>query len=486
MSGGARRRRYRWAPSSVRLRLLLGLGILLVVGLVSSSVTSALLLNHFLHNRLITTLQDDANRVQQTLSVGPQRVDGEQISALLGPPFGILTVDNAGRPLTSTGSAQLAPQELARLATQSSTGSVVSYQIPHGHHLSAIRIPSPGLIVTRGAENTIRPAALILCVDTSVDNGTVRDLVVRLLVVVGAALALLLGLGLLVVRVGMRPLSRMASTADEIAAGSLADRLPVRGDRSETDRLAVAVNNAFDAQARAEASARSFAADASHELRTPVSVISGWMELYRQGHLDAEATSTAMEHVDDEVGRIRLLVEELGLLARLDAGRPIGRDMVDLAGLAHSVVEDAQVIYPDRAITLHAEPGIHSTGDPARLQQVLRNLVGNAVEHTPQPSAVEVTVEQTATAAQITVSDNGPGIAATDLPRVFERFWRAEASRSRAYGGSGLGLAIVEAIVRAHHGRVRVDSTVGVGTTVTVTLPRARGAAAAPSGSIVK
>jgi len=373
MSEVPRRGRYRWTPSSVRLRLLLGLGTLLVAGLLASSVTSALLLNQFLHNRLIATLQDDADRIQHTLLFGPQRADGEQLSALLGPRFGIVTVDSSVRPLTSTGSAQLAPHGLARLAAPSTTGSVVSYEIPNGHNLSAIRIPSPGLVVDRRGQSTVTPAALILCVDTSGGNGTERALVVRLLAIVGAALLLLLGLGLVVVRVGMRPLSRMARTADAIAAGSLADRLPVRGDRSETDQLAVAVNNAFDAQAHAEAAARSFAADASHELRTPVAVISGWVELYRQGNLDADAISTAMEHVENEVGRMRLLVEELGLLARLDAGRPVEHDAVDVAALAHSVVEDAQVIYPDRSITLHAAPRVLSTGDPARLQQVLRN-----------------------------------------------------------------------------------------------------------------
>ncbi len=470
MSEPTRGSRIRWTPSSVRLRLLLGLGTLLVAGLISSSVTSALLINHYLHNRLTSTLQDDAQRVQQTLASGPQHVNGEQLSALLGPPFGIVTIDGVGRPLTSTGSGKLAAEQLARLATAASTGTMVSVDIAGGHSLSAVRILSPGLIVDRRGQPTITPTALILCVDTSVDQATEHALIVRLLIIVGAALLLLLGLGLVVVRVGMRPLARMARTAEAIAAGSLADRLPVRGDRSETDHLALTVNNAFDAQARAEATARSFAADASHELRTPVSVISGWVELYQQGNLNAEATSTAMQHIESEVGRMRLLVEELGLLARLDAGRPIDDVTVDVTALAHSVVEDAQVIYPDRSITLLARQQVIVTGDPGRLQQVLRNLVGNAVEHTPHPSAVQVSITQTGPSMQIVVSDNGPGIAAADLPRIFERFWRAEASRSRAYGGSGLGLAIVDAIVRAHHGHVSVDSAIGVGTTVTVTL----------------
>jgi signal transduction histidine kinase len=148
---------------------------------------------------------------------------------------------------------------------------------------------------------------------------------------------------------------------------------------------------------------------------------------------------------------------------------------LDLTALAAGVVEDAQVIYPDRDIALTADGPAQVTGDAARLQQVLRNLVGNAVQHTPAQTAVRVTVTTPPGHVQVEVADDGPGIAPQDLPRVFERFWRAEASRSRSYGGSGLGLAIVEAIIHAHHGQVSVESAVGVGTTVTVRLnaPRA-------------
>ncbi|OMI37116.1 HAMP domain-containing sensor histidine kinase [Streptomyces sparsogenes] len=261
-----------------------------------------------------------------------------------------------------------------------------------------------------------------------------------------------------------------ADSADAIAEGHLTERLPTRGNRSETDQLAEAVNRAFDAQARAEATVRSLAADTSHELRTPLSTISGWLDLHRQGGLTGPRLETALGHIENEVGRMRLLVEDLSLLARLDAGRPIEQDPLDLTALAASVVEDAQVIYPDRSITLTAGGPAQVTGDTARLQQVLRNLVGNAVQHTPAQTAVQVAVITTPGRVQVEVADDGPGIAPQDLPRVFERFWRAEASRSRACGGSGLGLAIVEAIIHAHHGQVSVESAVGVGTTVTVRL----------------
>jgi two-component system OmpR family sensor kinase len=273
----------------------------------------------------------------------------------------------------------------------------------------------------------------------------------------------------------MRPLARMARTADAIAEGHLDERLPTRSDGSETDLLAEAVNRAFDAQARAEATVRSMAADTSHELRTPLATISGWLDLHRQGGVSGPGLETALEHIENEVGRMRLLVEDLSLLARLDAGRPVEQDPVDLTELAAGVVEDAQIIHPERRVALASAPPALVLGDAGRLQQVVRNLVGNAVQHTPARTGVLVEITLDRKDVRLRVVDDGPGIPAQDLPRIFERFWRAEASRSRAYGGSGLGLAIVEAIVHAHHGHVDVESEVGVGTTVTVLLPRRKG-----------
>ncbi|WP_210569697.1 cell wall metabolism sensor histidine kinase WalK [Streptomyces sp. GESEQ-4] len=294
----------------------------------------------------------------------------------------------------------------------------------------------------------------------------------RQLALIGGTLLVLLGLSVIVLRLGMRPLARMARSADAIAAGSLTERLPTHRNGSEADLLAKAVNRAFDAQARAEATVRSLAADTSHELRTPLSTISGWLDLHRQGGLSGPGLETALEHIENEVGRMRLLVEELSLLARLDAGRPVEQDDVDLTVLAAGVIEDAQIIYPQRDIAMAPALPAPVIGDAARLQQVLRNLVGNAVQHTPAQTSVRVEVTLSRGTVELSVIDNGPGISPEDLPRVFERFWRAEASRSRAYGGSGLGLAIVEAIVHAHHGQVAVYSDVGVGTTVTIRLPR--------------
>ncbi|GGW24747.1 hypothetical protein GCM10010317_104960 [Streptomyces mirabilis] len=166
---------------------------------------------------------------------------------------------------------------------------------------------------------------------------------------------------------------------------------------------------------------------------------------------------------------MRLLVEELSLLAHLDAGRPLEAQRVDLRRLATDVVEDARVVAPDCTLHLYADGPVHVRGDAPRLQQVLNNLVGNAIQHTPAGTPIDVSLESSGGEAVIRVADQGPGIA--QHSRVFDRFWRAEASRSRARGGSGLGLAIGQAVVHAHHGTVRFTSHTGSGTAVTLTLP---------------
>ncbi|MGW5640660.1 ATP-binding protein [Streptomyces sp. NPDC003832] len=483
-----------WSRSSVRLRLLAGLATLLVFGLTAGTVISAYLLEDFLDRRYERTLEVSADRLTEVIEAGPQSADADHLAALLGPPLGVVAVDEDNKPLESTGSAVRVAGELAALTADAPAGRIVTYDgNDEQNGLAAVRIPSPGLTVidrasaggateqgtTDGAtdlgpaDRVFRPAALVLSIDTSVDGPTVQALIGRQLALVGSALLLLLGLAILVLRVGMRPLARMARSADAIAEGHLSERLPTRRDGSETDLLAEAVNRAFDAQARAEAIVRSMAADTSHELRTPLATISGWLDLHRQGGVSGPSLETALGHIENEVGRMRLLVEDLALLARLDAGRPVEQARVDLTALAASVIEDAQIIYPQRHITMGAAPPAPVVGDADRLQQVLRNLVGNAVQHTPAHTGVLVRIGHGHDQVELSVVDDGPGISPQDLPRVFERFWRAEASRSRAYGGSGLGLAIVEAIVHAHHGRVDVESELGVGTTVTIRLPHA-------------
>ncbi|AVT35252.1 cell wall metabolism sensor histidine kinase WalK [Plantactinospora sp. BB1] len=248
----------------------------------------------------------------------------------------------------------------------------------------------------------------------------------------------------------------------------------------EAAAITAKVQRAFDAQRRAEERLRSFVADASHELRTPLATMHGWIDLYVQGGLrDPEQLDHAMERMQAEVGRMRLLVDELALLAQLDGARPLDLGPVDVVAVAGEVVDDARVVGADRTITLDGVPAAVVDGDGPRIRQVLRNLVGNAVQHTRPGAPVTVTVSDQGAEVVVTVRDEGDGIAPEHLPYVFERFYRADPSRSRdGAGSSGLGLAIVEAIVAAHGGTAGVTSVPGRGTTVRVTFP----AKALPAG----
>jgi two-component system OmpR family sensor kinase len=232
------------------------------------------------------------------------------------------------------------------------------------------------------------------------------------------------------------------------------------------------IEDAFDERAASEARLRQFIADASHELRTPVTTIRGYAELYRSGGLDdPEELAQAMRRTEQESLRMGSLVEDLLLLARLDQGRALETGAVDLGVLAVDAVSDARAVDPARPVTAAVAEGVAVEGDEGRLRQVVANLVGNALVHTPPGTPVQVTVTRKGSDAVLEVHDDGPGMAEPVAARAFERFYRADPARSRHAGGSGLGLSIVRAIVRAHGGTVGIVTGDGQGTTVRVALP---------------
>jgi two-component system OmpR family sensor kinase len=218
---------------------------------------------------------------------------------------------------------------------------------------------------------------------------------------------------------------------------------------------------------------RQFIADASHELRTPLVSIRGYAELYRRSDADAAQRATAMARIESEAKRMGVLVDDLLLLARLDQGRPLQREPVDLTRLAAESSADVRVTAPRHRLVLELPPEpVYVVGDEDRLRQVLVNLLANATRHTPEGTPVTVRVAAAADEGVLSVVDEGPGIPESLQPRVFERFTRAEESRTRATGGAGLGLSIVAAVVGALDGDVAVDSRPGH-TAVTVRLPLA-------------
>jgi two-component system, OmpR family, sensor kinase len=325
---------------------------------------------------------------------------------------------------------------------------------------------------------------------SDVDNTVHRLIVIEWLVGL-VVLVLLGGAGYVVVRRSLRPLVEVEHTAAAIAAGDLTQRVPESDPHTEVGRLSRALNgmlvqieSAFRAREASEVAARAsedkmrrFVADASHELRTPLTSIRGFAELYRQGAAPKpEDIAHVMRRVEDSAAQMGVLVDDLLLLARLDQQRPLERAPVDIVALAADAVHDAQAVVPGRVITLDVAAGDAAVvlGDELRLRQVLANLVSNALSHTPAGTPVNVAVAVRAGEVHLSVRDQGPGLAPDDAERIFERFFRADASRTRAAGGTGLGLSIVAALVAAHGGQVGVDTALGHGATFWVRLPQDR------------
>ncbi|WP_053670028.1 sensor histidine kinase [Streptomyces sp. NRRL B-1140] len=319
-------------------------------------------------------------------------------------------------------------------------------------------------------------------------TNTVNTLILVEISVTAAGLAAAGLAGSVLIGVATRPLRRVAATATRVSElplhtgeVNLSERVPdsETDPHTEVGRVGAALNRMLDhvhgalhARQRSETRVRQFVADASHELRTPLASIRGYAELTRRGHEDVGPdTRHALGRIESEAGRMTLLVEDLLLLARLDAGRPLQFEQTDLVPLVVDTVSDARAAGQDHnwRLDLPDEPAL-VPADAARLHQVLVNLLGNARSHTPPGTTVTARVQRRGPWLCVDVEDDGPGIPAELLPHVFERFARGDSARSRTNGSTGLGLAIVQAVVAAHGGAVTVDSVPGR-TVFTVRLP---------------
>jgi two-component system OmpR family sensor kinase len=340
----------------------------------------------------------------------------------------------------------------------------------------------------RAQQAGLRGNQRVLALPLDEVDESVRQLVVVVILAIAGALAVLALVVWWVIHLGVRPVRQMTETAGAIAAGDLSQRVEEATPGTEAGDLGVALNvmlgrieAAFDERTASEGRLRQFVTDASHELRTPVATIRGYAELYRTGALDdQEQLDDAMRRTEEEAVRMGTLVDDLLHLARLDHGRPMDRVPVELRGLVEDAVADARAVEPDRAVTLDVPEAVSVLGDRSRLHQVVANLLANARVHAPgAPLSVRVFSE--GASAVVEVRDEGPGMEPVDAARAFERFYRADAARSRHHGGSGLGLAIVDATVRAHGGTTAITSAPGEGTTVRLVLPRLPGPADSPA-----
>jgi two-component system OmpR family sensor kinase len=355
------------------------------------------------------------------------------------------------------------PGDLASLAARRDAQTVTSSNGGTELRLMAASGPYGTLIVTASLEN--------------VNNTIGRLTIIVVIGMLAAALGVFTGVGLLVRR-GLRPVETMAATADKITAGDLTIRVTPGEPSTELGRLGTALNgmlariqSAVDERAASEQAVRQFFADTSHELRTPLASLRANAELYQQGALSRRAqVDEAMGRIVSEARRMGTLVDDMLRLARLDQHPHQDPKPVDLTALITECAERAEIASPDRNWHTHVAPGLFTTGDEEMLRRAIDNVFANVITHTPPGTTTTIVGAASASIITVTVGDDGPGVDASQLPRVFDRFYRA-AARVRA-PGSGLGLAIVAAVAAAHDGTVEAALNDPRGLRITFTLPR--------------
>ncbi|MGH1488717.1 MAG: sensor histidine kinase [Acidimicrobiales bacterium] len=464
---------------SLRTRLLLGLSGAFLVFVVAAVVAVGAQRNELYR-------QVDAQLLGTPLSGDP--VPGDPLSG--EPPSGEPRPEPSDGPLAPGPTKSISELYLARLGADGELTVVVEGQLLADRPDIAALIaeaPTERILRTVSGEDGIsnfralylpapQPGVPISIVARPLDNveATVRQLVY---VFTGVAVVMALVLSLIaywVNRFGITPITQMTNTAEAIAAGERERRAERRSATTEAGRLASAFNVMLDERDEAEDRLRHFVSNASHELRTPLTSIRGYLDLYAEGGFRQPGQmDDAVRRMQMESARMNLLVEDLLLLAKLDEQQALEIGPVDLASMLDDVAASALVAKPERSIhvTVNDAGRLLVQADAIRLQQAVAVLIDNALIHTPDDAAVRLSAKANEAAVTVVVSDDGPGIPTDSLEKVFDRFYRADASRSRDSGGSGLGLAIAKAIVEAHSGTITVESTVGYGTSFTIELP---------------
>ncbi|MBO0841053.1 MAG: HAMP domain-containing histidine kinase [Sciscionella sp.] len=494
----------RW---TLRTRLLVALLALCAVGLTVVGAASIVLLRHALVLRVEQQL-NVATKPWQGITSAKLRPLASYETSLRPIPgeFSVVIFNpdgSADRPLDNQRQKSGAPQGpvLSEVLDNLNAGTAQPFTV-------ADNAGGAAWLVRTVPTGDGRVAAIGASLEAT-DDTLYRLVLIEL--IAGASVLVLLGVvATAVVRLGLRPLTRIEQTAGAVAGGELDRRIDGANQRTETGRLAGALNvmlgrlsSALRERERSEERMRRFVGDASHELRTPLTSIRGFAELYRRGGATSEHdVRRLMGRIEAEATRMGLLVDDLLLLARLDEQRSLDLTEVDLGTLAADAVDAARVRDPEREISLDTQDkSVRVLGDEHRLRQVLTNLVGNALTHTPAGTPVRIDVRLAlpgnadgvdgigddvdpppiacagvALPADrevgiVEVTDRGAGVAGQQATKVFDRFFRADAGRSRSSGGAGLGLAITAAIVEVHHGRIELRSQPGNGASFRVSLP---------------
>ncbi len=513
---------------SIRARLLLATAVVVVVALVGANVATYTALRSYLYGQIDTSLEVSHRPIEAALSQSlngpsqpgpthptgqtpgsdegqegpgpmagppecPEKFHGREVDATGLSPGTVIEVRNAaGSTVWRCSLAVLGSRDDGRPVLPTHiTGFVADAaddREPTVYFTAASSTGGSGYRVRASILGTGPEAGgqLIVAVPLTSTSDVLGDLLlIEIFATVGAIL-IAVALGWWLVRASLHPLREIGRTADMIAAGQLSERVPGDEARTEVGHVARAFNvmlerieRAFAARDKTEADLRTseehmrrFVADASHELRTPLTAVRAYAELFDRGAAERpEDLRRAMRGIQDESARMSHLVEDLLLLARLDEGRPLRLEHVDLVALTAEAVSTARTVGPEWPLILSATEPVEVLGDELRLRQVLDNLLANVRVHTPPGTTAVVRVEKSDTEAVVSVTDDGPGLTEDDRRRIFERFFRTDTSRSRDHGGAGLGLSIVDAIVRAHGGSVTVLAPSAGGAEFTVRLP---------------
>jgi two-component system OmpR family sensor kinase len=481
----------------LRRRLIAIMIVLVALGLVAADVVTYSSLHSYLYGRTDDQLgvaqdQVDASYLHAKSHGLPLTV--ATVGRVVSPEVYVEILDSAGNPvlIRPSGSKlfQDPPPKLpAKLPVRPPFTRRELVRGSYRPDAASVNVPSSSSSESQpDAEYRLQASALpgeTLVVSARLDSveATLNSLLhVELAVSAGVVVALLIMLTLLIRR-GLRPLEDMTAEAGAIAAGDLTRRVQPADEKSEIGRLGSALNGmlaqielAFDKQRSSEDRLRRFLGDASHELRTPLTSIRGYAELVRKDALeDDEARERALARIESESARMGVLVEDLLILARMGESPVPETKPVDLAAFVSDAVEDARALDPSRQITLTVSGQAIIEADGQRIEQLIHNLLQNALVHTPAGTPVDVRVERSGSVTALRVRDEGPGMDEEQASRVFDRFYRGTASGRD--NGSGLGLFIVATVAKSLGGHVSVDTAPGKGATFTVVLP---GRAAGP------
>jgi heavy metal sensor kinase len=452
---------------SIRVRLTLWYVALLGLILVVFSAVLYLSLSRNLHDEVDRSLAAEAQRQLASLDVengAPSLAEGPDMLQV-----GTVAVlyDRAGQHVLANDPRQPLPvlaEALARAAQGQET--FMTTQLPSGAEWRVLTTP----VVDNGM--------LIGVLQVARSEGEVDAALHQLALLMALAVPLTLLLasagGLFLAGRALNPIDRITRAAAAISADDLSRRLDLRGSRDEVGRLAATFDRMLDGLDRAFRRQRQFTADASHELRTPLTMLTSQIDVALERRRSPEEYEQLLRSLREDAARLSQLLGELLTLARADAGQQLlTREPLDLGELVRSVVPAMQPLADQRGVRLTEQIRAQAPvlGDQTRLSQLVINLVDNGLRYTPAGGSVEVEVGQEGAWATLRVRDTGVGIAAEHLPRVFERFYRADPARSRADGGAGLGLAICRWIVEAHGGTIAVDSQLQHGSTFSVRLP---------------